>query len=147
LILKGADIIMLIPDIDRNKLNQAMYLIDEINNAYPDNDKVSSLQSELEKLTGKTNIDIECLLEYWGYTSLEELAKTILMPEPEKSGLSDSQIYDIVKKICDAEFSESETDYLIKVLEKETGLDITDYIYYMDAETDEIAKKILSDRR
>ncbi|MDY4414130.1 MAG: hypothetical protein SPE43_07200 [Ruminococcus sp.] len=67
--------------------------------------------------------------------------------------INDDKIRELVKKICNAEFSESENDYWLNVLEKETGLDISDYIYYpdmygldMDAESDEIAEKILSDR-
>ena len=62
--------------------------------------------------------------------------------------INDDKIRELVKKICNAEFSESENDYWLNVLEKETGLDISDYIYYpdmygldMDAESDEIAEK------
>lgn len=136
---------MKIPEVNSEKLSRVMRIIDEISER-KSNENVDLLVKELKELSGKSEINVSDFDEYWGYTSLEELAKTILMPEPEKSGLSDSQIYDIVKKICNAEFSESETDYLIKVLEKETGLDVTDYIYYMDAESDEIAKKIISER-
>lgn len=52
-------------------------------------------------------------------------------------------------------YSEAETDYYLKLLEIETGLDdISDYIYYPDlagldpqAESSEIAAKIIADRR
>ncbi len=137
---------MEIPEINSEKLSRVMEIIDKISER-ESNENIDSLVKELKELSGKSEIDVSDFDEYWGYISLEDLARTILMPEPEKSGLSDSEIYDIVIKICNAELSESETDYLIKVLEKETGLDVTDYIYYMDAEPDEIAKKILSDRR
>ncbi|MDE5946111.1 MAG: hypothetical protein K2G63_02200 [Oscillospiraceae bacterium] len=140
-------------DIDSEKLSKAMEIIDEIAENFNDADENKKRVSELEKLTGKSDIDINMFFEYWGWTSLEELAKRLLIPDnPEK--LTDTQIYEVVKKICEVEYSESEIDYWLDVLEKETGLDVIDYIYYpdsygldTDAEYNEIAQKIIADRK
>ena len=77
------------------------------------------------------------------------------MPLPIKNGLNDEQLAEIITKICECQYSESETDYHINALEKETGLDnVSDYIFYPDtvglsrnATTSEIIEKILADRK
>lgn len=140
-------------DIDSEKLSKAMKIIDEIAENFNNADENKRRVSELEKLTGKSDIDVNMFFEYWGWTTVEELAKRLFMSEFSGS-LTDKQIYEVVKKICEVEYSESETDYWLEVLEKETCLDVTDYIYYpdlygldVDAEYDEIAKKIIADRK
>lgn len=76
------------------------------------------------------------------------------MPAPEKQGLSDDELTDIITKIIKCEYDEAETDYQLKVLERETGLiNISDYIFYPDevglafnAGINDIVSKILSDK-
>lgn len=58
------------------------------------------------------------------------------------------------EKIANVEYSESEMDYQLDVLEKETGLiNVSDYIFYpnligleLNADVQEIIAKILADR-
>lgn len=140
-------------DIDSEKLSKAIKIIDEIAENFNNSDENKKRVSELEKLTGKSDIDVNMFFEYWSWTSSEELAKRLFMPEFSGS-LTDEQLYEVVKKICEVEYSESEIDYWIEILSKETCLDVSDYIYYpdlygldADAEYNEIAKKIIADRK
>ena len=85
---------------------------------------------------------------------MEELAKSFLLPTPQAQGLSDEELAIIVEKIANVEYSESEMDYQLDVLEKETGLiNVSDYIFYpnligleLNADVQEIIAKILADR-
>ncbi len=141
-------------DIDNTRLISVMEIIDEIANINDDN-KIAELEVKLREITGKKDINASDCLEYWGWTSLEELARSFLNPTPEFKGLNDDQLSEIIEKICECEYSESETDFQLKVLEKETGLsNISDYIFYpdeigldIDADTSEIIAKILADRK
>lgn len=141
-------------NINPQKLKTVMELIDKIADSDSIND-IAVLESELKEITGKNELCAEDCFEYWSWTSLEELAQMFLMPAPKKHGLSDNKLSEIVKKICECEYSESEMDYQLKVMEKETGLtNVSDYIFYPDeiglstgAESDEIITKILMDRK
>lgn len=151
---------MKLPEIDRSKMDEVMELIDKAADLLessrgertPELDKI---ERRLRELTGRPDLDAEEFAEYWGWTSLENFAETVLMPIPEKSGLSDEELAEIIAKVCRAELKESEIDYFIKLLKVETGLeDVSDYIYYpdsvgldMDADIPEIAAKILKDRK
>lgn len=151
---------MKLPEIDRSKMDEVMELIDKAaellessrGERTPELDKI---ESRLRELTGRPDLDAEEFAEYWGWTSLENFAETVLMPIPKKSGLSDEELAEIIAKVCRAELKESEIDYFIKLLEVETGLeDVSDYIYYpdsvgldMDADVPEITAKILKDRK
>ncbi len=145
-------------DIDEEKLQQAMELISDIADLYESGgteNEITVLKQGLEKLTGKTDIDTKAFAEYWAYTSLDTIARSLLMPKPQKQNLSDEEIRAIILNICECNYSESENDYYIKLLKMETGLtDLTDYIYYpnkiglkLDAEPNDIADKILLDRK
>lgn len=137
---------------EHSKLEKVMKLIDEIAD-YPDSHRIKELEAELSELTGKVITADDCL-EYWSWTSLEELAQSFLMPEPEATGLNDYQLAEIIQKIYECEYSEAETEFQLKVLEKETGLpNVSDYIFYPDeigldenADISEITAKILADR-
>lgn len=145
-------------EIEEEKLQQTMELISEIADLYENGsteDEILILKQELEQLTGKTDIDTRAFAEYWGWTSLDTIARSLLMPEPQKQNLSNEEIKAIVINICECRYSESENNYYIKLLKMETGLiNLSDYIYYpdnvglkRDAEPDEIADKILHDRK
>lgn len=131
--------------IDETKLSQAMKLIDCI--AEPENtdaDRNTAL-GQLRTLTGKMNLNAEDFFEYWSYTSLEEIARKALMPPPQKYGMSKETIIDLIRKIQNAEFSESENDYWLSVLELETGHHgISDDIYWSEMTAEEIAEKALA---
>lgn len=141
-------------NIDGLKLKQTMEIIEKIADCDND-DEITEHEKALREITGKAELSAENCFEYWSWTSLEELARIFLMPLPEYQGLSDEKLAEIITKICEAEYSESEMDYQLEVLEKETGLsDVSDYIFYpdevglsMEADISEIVAKILSDRK
>ena len=138
---------------DKTKLKKVMELIDKIVDS-DNGDDIVRMESELRKITGKSDLSANDCREYWGWTTLEELAKRFLMPVPQVQGLSDEELAVIVEKIANVEYSESEMDYQLEVLEKETGLiNVSDYIFYpnliglkLDADISEIISKILADR-
>ncbi|MBQ6696481.1 MAG: hypothetical protein IJN16_07235 [Lachnospiraceae bacterium] len=138
---------------DKTKLKKVMELIDKIVDSN-NGDDIVRMELELRKITGKSDLSANDCREYWGWTTLEELAKRFLMPVPQVQGLSDEELAVIVEKIANVEYSESEMDYQLEVLEKETGLiNVSDYIFYpnliglkLDADIPEIISKILADR-
>lgn len=146
-------------EIDNTKLSAVKELIDriadEIATGTNANEEIAIYEYQLKELTGKSDIDANSFAEYWEWTTLEDLAYSVLMPVPACKGLSDDEIADIVTKIINCEYSEPETDYYLKALELETGLvNISDYIFYPDsvglslqADISEIISKILSDRK
>lgn len=129
------------PEPDETKLSALMRLIEEINQA----DNPAEFENQLQILTGKPEISCEEVLAFWEYTSLENLAHSLLMPNPEKQNLSDSELAEIITAVCECRYSEPKTDYLLKVLETETGrTDISDLIFYPETdEVSEIIRKIL----
>ena len=147
--------------IDESKLSETMDIIDRIaeileTGADEEYDyEFNDLQSRLRELTGKLDINIFSFAEYWGWTSLEDLARAVLMPTPEKQGLSDEELAEIITDICECEYSDSELGYYLELLKLETGLvNISDYIFYpnmvgLDFDTDvsDIVEKILLDRK
>lgn len=125
-------------------------LIDEI----PENsENIDILLEKIKNITGKKDIDIELFYQYWEWTDTVSLAERLLNPEPEKIIVSNEMITEIVRKLCNVEYSESQTDYWIEFLKINTGIeDISDYIFYpdemglsIDAEYREIADKIIKD--
>ena len=147
--------------IDESKLSETMDIIDRIaeifeTGANEDYDnEFQELQVRLRALTGKSDINISSFAEYWSWTSLEELARSVLMPTPEKQGLSDEEIAEIVTDICECGYSDSELAYYLELLKLETGLvDISNYIFYPNmvgldygADTEDIIEKILLDKK
>ena len=138
---------------EKTKLKKGMDLIDKL--AEPDDsDDIARLELEIREITGKSDLSANECKEYWGWTSLEELAKRFLLPTPQAQGLSDEELAIIVEKIANVEYSESEMDYQLDVLAKETGLiNVSDYIFYpnligleLNADVQEIIDKILADR-
>ena len=130
-----------IPEVDETKLSELIQLIEEINQLnYP-----AELEKQLQNLTGKTDICFQDVLNYWEWAELEAFARSLLMPEPEKQNLSDSELSEIITAICECRYSEPETEYLLKVLKTETGrTDISDLIFYPEVdEISEIIRKIL----
>lgn len=115
--------------------------------------RLEEYQKRLIAITGNNKLDIEDFREYWGWTSLETVARKALMPPPEKAELTDEQIKEIVTNIMSLE--EEEMDWYLDFLEINTGLDnLTDYIFYPDlvgldrnADINQIADKIITDRK
>ncbi|MDE6362850.1 MAG: hypothetical protein K2L86_01050 [Lachnospiraceae bacterium] len=150
------------PVIDETKLPEVEGIIEDadsiMSELYCEDDDdlrkdLEELQSRLRDITGKQDIQIK---DYWNYyeaVSLETAARGALMPPPEKEDVTDEQIRDIVVHILD--YDEAEMDWWILYLEVNTGLvNLSDYIFYPelagldeDASIEEIAEKILEDRK
>ncbi|MDE6727735.1 MAG: hypothetical protein K2J80_07325 [Oscillospiraceae bacterium] len=115
--------------------------------------KLEEYQKRLIAVIGNDKLEIEAFREYWGWTSLETVARKALMPPPEKTELTDEQIKEIVINIMS--FKEEEMDWHLEYLKINTGLDnLTDYIFYPDlvgldrnADLEQIADKIIADRK
>lgn len=115
--------------------------------------KLEEYQKRLIAVTGNDKLEIEAFREYWGWTSLETVARKALMPPPEKTEVTDEQIKEIVTNITSLE--EEETDWYLEFLKINTGLDnLSDYIFYPDlvgldrnADLNQIADKIIADRK
>ncbi len=131
--------------IDKTKLPQAMELIDCIAEPEnPDADRNAAI-AQLRILTGKPELEESDFFEYWGYTSLEVIARKALMPAPQKYGMSKETIIDLIRKLQNVEFCESENDYWLSVLVLETGhYGISDDIYWSEMTAEEIAEKALA---
>lgn len=143
--------------MDKNKVAKTAELINDIAdkiNEDPSSPVLSFLKSELEKITGKEDIDIFQFRDFWEFQSAESLAERLLMPEAKRLGLSDERIYEVIKNICLAYYSEAETDYWLEVLKLETGLPVSDYIYFpytkgleVTADEKKITDAVLADRK
>lgn len=157
---------MKIPVIDGRKLKQAMEWIETAAELMEDNiqaneDKLNGLGEQLGELAGKP-VDVYTFREYWGHSSLEDMAKAVLMPEPESCELTDEELRDMVCRFFSylREDGDAACEYVIAFLEKNTGLTpMWDYFYDTDsvglkveASWDEetmlgaIADKIIADR-
>ncbi len=148
-------------EVDKSKLAKAMEIIDRaaslIEKKNYENDaevmrELTILDNRLKELAGNDEVSVYDFEAYWSYQDLEESAVQALMPKPEKKGISDKEIADIVKNINN---SPEKTDYWLEILEKETGLEnISDYIFWPDeigleinASIEEIIHKIFQDRK
>lgn len=154
--------------IDETKLQEVMDIIDnaaslmeekDCNNDEEARNGLEQLQEKLKNITGNKKIDITNFQDYWGYISLEEAAKSILISPPQKENITDGQIKEIIFNIFSDDniglVGESEMDYWIKYLKLNTGLpNLSDYIFWPglagldeNASLEEIADKIIADRK
>ena len=82
--------------------------------------EIKTLGDRLFELTGKTVDECKPFEQYWTYTSLETIVDKILMPKIEKKGMSDEEITELIKKICDEldhpSMSEAEFDRELETL-------------------------------
>jgi len=158
------------PPIDESKLQEVMKIIDAAASLMAEKDceeeeaarnELETLQKQLIEVTKNKKINIRDYQRYWSATSLETVGRSALYPSPQKNGMTDEQLTELIRRICELDFDvpenalEATNDYFLEVLEVETGLDnISDYIYWPeevglnpDAELDEIIAKILADRK
>lgn len=155
-----------IPAFDEQQLNEVKLLIDQAAKLMEENfqhnlDEINGLAKRLEILVGKP-IDIFQFNHYWSYSSLDDIAKILLMPEPPQRELNNEDITNILIHFFDylKEYGEAGSEYVTTYLAKNTGLNnMYDYIYHpsevgliLDKESDEeqfmraIANKIIEDR-
>ncbi|MDE5780189.1 MAG: hypothetical protein K2I03_01745, partial [Lachnospiraceae bacterium] len=92
---------MKIPEIDNEKKQEVMDIIDTAATLFEESDyendetvknNLKQLDFRLKEITGKEDISVDNYHSYWSYTSLETVVKEALMPKPEKQGLSDKRI-------------------------------------------------------
>ncbi len=144
--------------ISKEKLEEMMNLIEKLNDCYNDEskkDEVKEIENSMKKLIGQDNIVISDFLEYWSWTSLEEVARIGLTPKPAKKTFSDEELKEIILNISTSKYSASETNHYLSVLEVETGLDnVSDYIFWpneigleLNSTEEEIIQKIFEDRK
>lgn len=148
--------------IEESKLPEVMDIIEDAAELMDKRDynsdaavrsKLEEYQKRLIAVTGNDKLEIEAFREYWGWTSLETVARKALMPPPDKTEVTDEQIKEIVTNITSLE--EEETDWYLEFLKINTGLDnLSDYIFYPDlvgldrnADLNQIADKIIADRK
>lgn len=155
-----------IPVFDEQQLNEVKLLIDQVAELMEENDQnnfdeINGLAKRLEILVGKS-IDIFQFNHYWAHSSLDDIAKLLLMPEPPQYELNNEDITHILIHFFDYlnEYGEAGSEYVTAFLAKNTGLNnIYDYIYHpsevgltLDNELGEeqflmaIANKIIEDR-
>ena len=133
-----------------HKLERAMEIIskaDEIMQNEGITEAVKALEKELTEITGRQQ-NIEDYRYYSEVTSLKEIAKSALMPNPQKEdNISEDKIREVV--LAFLKKSESEQEYWLKWLKINTGCG-SDYIFYPesvglpgDASMGQIAEKII----
>lgn len=146
------------PKIDETKLPVVKEIIKEINHFVVDEDcdekspEVKKLAQKLQEVTGKKELSVEPFMYYSSYTTLDDAATKALLPIPQKSGLSDEEIRDLIGKIARAEIiylhGEAMNDYFLDVLKLETGLDnLIDYIWNLDVSIEEIIERVIADKK
>ena len=115
--------------------------------------KLSELQNSLRQITGRPDADIEDYAEYWSYTDLDSAAIRALLPVPAKEDITDERIREIILGMNG--YEEYESEWYLAYLKLNTGItDISNYIYFpdkaglpRDASSDQIAEKIIADRK
>lgn len=108
---------------------------------------VKELEKELTEITGRQQ-NIEDYRYYSEVTSLKEIAKSALMPEPQKEdNVAEDKIREVVMTFDSK--GESEQGYWLKWLKVNTGCN-SDYLFYpefvglpRDATMEQIAGKII----
>ena len=131
------------------KLEKAMEIIkkaDEIMENEGITEEVKALEKELIEITGRQQ-NIEDYRHYSAVTSLKEIAKSALMPNPQKEDVTKDKIREVVMTFLKK--SESEQEYWLKWLKTNTGCG-SDYLFYpefvglpRDASMEQIAEKIV----
>ncbi|MCM1181860.1 MAG: hypothetical protein NC337_00610 [Roseburia sp.] len=134
------------------KLERAMEIIekaDEIMAEEGVTEEVRVLEKELTEITGRRQ-NIEDYRHYSAVTSLEEIARAALMPEPqEEESVTEEKLREVVLTFLKK--SESEQGYWLKWLKANTGCG-SDYLFYpelvglpKDASMEQIAERIIEE--
>ena len=102
------------PNIERAEklFPEVLSLISKFDEAFDKSDKdlMDATVNQLNKLTGKS-ISKDDLYEYWGYTSIEDLAFDISLASPQKvKNITNEEVIEIKKRI--ETISEQSEDYL-----------------------------------
>lgn len=130
------------PQIDEGKLEMVTKIINYI--VDKGSGDCSKELAELSKITGKEHNEME-FAEYWGWTDLDNLAMTAMIPEPPCiKGLERSEIIILITMIKDNFESgeDNKADYYIELLHKSLPLsNVIDYIMSRNS-IEEIADKM-----
>lgn len=147
--------------IDETKLPEVMSMIERaaqimeemrIDTDEDEEKELFALQKNLRELTGKENFNIEEVNEYWSYTNLETVAELALMQKPQRLGLSEEVLRELLEELFASDELEKEAtlDYWTDFFEIETQIEeVMDYFYNIDeqgeigyASIDEIMERI-----
>ncbi len=132
-----------LPQIDNTKLETVKGLIDNI--AESINSDCSRELEELSHITGKTHQLME-FAEYWGWTDLDTIAETALMPQPPcMRDLTRDEVAEIVSLIRDYEISceDAKAEYYMELLHRSLVIaDVMTYIMSGD-DVEETADKMM----
>ncbi len=143
------------PKIDMEKLPKVMDLIEKAASLMEEqeiegNKKLEDIEKELQRLTGKADLQVIEFDHYWAATSLETVAKEALFEKPKKRILLPEEVKEMVVHILEQE--EAVMDWQLDFLGVCTALPVTDYIFYPDdmglsreASLEEIAEKMILD--
>ena len=94
------------PEIDESKLPEVMEIIDAAASLMEEKDcdqdaaakkELDALQKRLREITGKKNLLITEYNAYWSYTSLETVARNAMHLPPQKSGMTDEQLTELIR--------------------------------------------------
>lgn len=130
-----------ITKIEEEKLCEVMEIIEKAATLMEENDletdkevrkEILELQKRIRTLTGKKQFDINQIYGYWAYSDLETIATKLLMKEPQKLGLSDEALKNLIISIFDSDVLEklASFDYWCDFLELETGIEgVMDYLF------------------
>lgn len=150
-------------EYDKSQMPLVMALMERLAEIYDEEDyendtkiqaKLQTIEKKLIEQTGKTVKECQPFERYWSYTSLETVAKRVLLPKPAPLDMTEDEIRETVHKIIHAEYDEAETDYWIDVLELELDVpDLEEYLFFAEeidldfpADGETIKEKILKYR-
>lgn len=130
---------------DRDKIERAKDLIEQIASPGEDEKAVQAALNELDELTGRQHDQTE-FAEYWGWTDLDSIAEQAFVQPSYVSDLTREELIEIIEimKRAMVNCEDSEMMYYEEILHK--SLPLTDVIGHIDLEKDnaQIADEMLA---
>lgn len=147
----------LIDSIDVQLEEDGFYINEEDEIAFYENKTAEEINAKLVQLKKFAKKDISAMefYHYWNHSSLEDVAKELIMPEPPYlNDITKEELTEVINEFFTLENIEDfHESYYIELLEKSFGLnDISNYIFYPDLKGIEdeplkIAEKIIEDSK
>lgn len=130
---------------DKDRLERAKGLIEQIAGPEEDETTVEAALDELGKLTGRPHVRTE-FAEYWGWTDLDSIAEQSFVQPPCVSVLTREELIEIIAIMKNAivNCEDSEMEYYAEVLHR--SLPLADVFGHIDLEKDnaQIADEMLA---
>lgn len=150
-----------IPEVDiaKGKHKNVMRLIQSIEAAQENNEsaKAQSFLTELNEYVDK-EYDLYFFYEYWGWTTLDELAFKVALPSPPLiTNITKEELTEVVNKLREPERDIVPTEgigmsilmvyYYVDLIERNYPVtQLTNWIYYDNLPADEIVDRIISSK-